>query len=550
MSDFNYTQFPIPAKPLSGVGETSYASAILGIAPGGVKKIPTESFLASAGIYPVGLLQCSVPTPVQVYGAGDDEYTKIPVMADTSVSGGSTGVSTGGLSIVTTGANAGGVSVSEAGLYRISAAVRIKRGTGTSLECGCLVVKNGTTPLSVVYDEADTDEAFSIVCPTVVASLASGDVISLNGAYLGGSSDYVIFAPGTAWETLPIASTSVLVIERLNNSYGSSSGTPSLAEVAAEVEDIREGYDGTEYASAGEAVRAQIEEVMQNTLSNDFKIALEAAFAHVAWDDDDPTGQSYLTALHNSLYPVVISSISCVYTQTAIICTADSLNSLKEDLVVTAHWSDGTTTIIPGDSYTLSGALTAGTSTITVSYYEKTATFNVTVRSATKLFEGAPILARTSTGGKTELNADGSATLTTTASTNYNVIAQNCGNTSLFKTFSQLAGHRIRVYVNWDWNNYISGASYSQSPILTSNPTGVNDRLRYLSGKGPSSFVPSGEDYAGYVDWVLPTNASDWLGTGNASSSSYVSNRGYLQANAAGAKFTTKEDWYDLGVDT
>lgn len=72
-----------------------------------------------------------------------------------------------------------------------------------------------------------------------------------------------------------------------------------------------------------------------------------------------------------------LSSISAVYTQSGTVYETDSLDSLKDDLVVTAHMSDSTTQTVT--DYVLSGTLTAGTSTITVSYGGKTATFNVTV---------------------------------------------------------------------------------------------------------------------------------------------------------------------------
>jgi len=79
-----------------------------------------------------------------------------------------------------------------------------------------------------------------------------------------------------------------------------------------------------------------------------------------------------------------LQSITATFTQgSAVIYTNSSLNDLKPYLVVTANYSDSTTQTVTG--YTLSGTLTAGTSTITVSYGEKTTTFNVTVseRSAT-----------------------------------------------------------------------------------------------------------------------------------------------------------------------
>ena len=79
---------------------------------------------------------------------------------------------------------------------------------------------------------------------------------------------------------------------------------------------------------------------------------------------------------------VELVSISAVYTQSGTVYDTDSVDSLKADLVVTATYSDSSTETIPSTDYTLSGTLTAGTSTITVVYGGKTATFNVTVTTA------------------------------------------------------------------------------------------------------------------------------------------------------------------------
>ena len=76
---------------------------------------------------------------------------------------------------------------------------------------------------------------------------------------------------------------------------------------------------------------------------------------------------------------VVLNSITAVYTQSGTVYTHDTLDSLKADLVVTANYSDSSTQTVPAADYTLSGTLTAGTSTITVSYGGKTTTFSVTV---------------------------------------------------------------------------------------------------------------------------------------------------------------------------
>ena len=85
-----------------------------------------------------------------------------------------------------------------------------------------------------------------------------------------------------------------------------------------------------------------------------------------------------------------LTSIDAEYTQSGTVYDTDSIDTLKTDLVVTAHWSDSTTSTVPSADYTLSGTLTAGTSTITVAYGDKTTTFTVTV-SATSSAISVPL---------------------------------------------------------------------------------------------------------------------------------------------------------------
>ena len=119
------------------------------------------------------------------------------------------------------------------------------------------------------------------------------------------------------------------------------------------------------------------------SISDEIKQALLQCFSHVAWVDDE--GQTYYDALYDALYPPVdLSSISCVYTQSGTVYDTDSLDSLKSDLVVTAHYSDQSTETVT--TYTLSGTLTEGTSTITVTYMGKTTSFNVTVTENPSLY--------------------------------------------------------------------------------------------------------------------------------------------------------------------
>lgn len=113
-------------------------------------------------------------------------------------------------------------------------------------------------------------------------------------------------------------------------------------------------------------------------LTGEAKEALIACFEQVAWKT--PYGQTYLSALETALYPEVhLTSITAAYEQDRPIYDTDSLDLVRLDLVVTANYSDGTSERLADDAYTLTGTLTAGTSTITVTYGGKSATVSVIV---------------------------------------------------------------------------------------------------------------------------------------------------------------------------
>lgn len=86
------------------------------------------------------------------------------------------------------------------------------------------------------------------------------------------------------------------------------------------------------------------------------------------------TGDIVITA---SASAGVVTSISAVYTQSGTVYDTDTLDSLRDDLVVTATYEGGTTGVVT--TYTLSGTLNIGTSTITATYGGFTDTFAVTV---------------------------------------------------------------------------------------------------------------------------------------------------------------------------
>ena len=86
------------------------------------------------------------------------------------------------------------------------------------------------------------------------------------------------------------------------------------------------------------------------------------------------TGNLVITVTATS----AVTSISAVFTQgSAIIYSNSNLDTLRQYLVVTATYSDSTTTVVT--DYTLSGTLEVGTSTITAGYGGKTDSFTVTV---------------------------------------------------------------------------------------------------------------------------------------------------------------------------
>jgi len=89
-----------------------------------------------------------------------------------------------------------------------------------------------------------------------------------------------------------------------------------------------------------------------------------------------------------SAEPATLTSISAVYTQSGTVYDTDSLDSLKTDLVVTAHYSDSSSETVAAADYTLSGTLAEGTSTVTVTYEGETDTFTVTVTASSILPAG------------------------------------------------------------------------------------------------------------------------------------------------------------------
>lgn len=144
---------------------------------------------------------------------------------------------------------------------------------------------------------------------------------------------------------------------------------------------VQPSTDGIQESQLGYSVqqlRQDAEDIRTGGMPADLRLALLQIAQKVAYIDDQ--GAQYYQDLYDALVPsAILTGISAVYTQSGTVYDTDSLDDLKDDLVVTASYSDGTTETLPASAYTLSGTLEAGTSTVTVSYEDKTATFTVTV---------------------------------------------------------------------------------------------------------------------------------------------------------------------------
>lgn len=181
---------------------------------------------------------------------------------------------------------------------------------------------------------------------------------------------------------------------------------------------LAEKADADDVTSLGARVTA-LESGADGGLTADIKSALLACFRNVAWINDD--GQDYYDALDAALNPPAnLSSITAVYTQSGTVYDTSSLDDLRPDLVVTAHWSDNTTSTVT--TYTLSGTLTEGTSTITVAYGGKTTIFNVTVVSRSVYLTLDDIIEST---GITGLSVSNSGTVSETGIETFSILEIN-----------------------------------------------------------------------------------------------------------------------------
>lgn len=192
---------------------------------------------------------------------------------------------------------------------------------------------------------------------------------------------------------------SALAVERarINMLAKMTEESTSEDEVRRELGDVRVGFDGKEYPTAGEAVRGQVSQLSEqiegitqnniNGLSDSAKKMIITILRNAVYTNDQ---SAIITALETALAEnesggdndngdageteVTLTGISTTYSG-GDVAVGTEVSALT-DIVVTAVYSDGSTETVTG--YTLSGEIAEGVNTITVSYCGMTTTFTVT----------------------------------------------------------------------------------------------------------------------------------------------------------------------------
>ena len=246
-------------------------------------------------------------------------------------------------------------------------------------------------------------------------------------------------------------------------------------------------------------------------LTSDIKEALMQLAEKVAYIDNQ--GGTYYDDLYYALYPDAprVASISAAYTQSGVVFTTDTLDSLKSDLVVTATYTDTTTETVPSANYTLSGTLTAGTSTITVTYSGKTTTFSVTVVTATNFLTDATKWNKGSAITLSNRTSDGFSAAITAKGWNAWTFEGGTG-AELFVTTDTVQNKSVRISFDVTISNYNdgSGMNVGVASWSTNNPTTGNNRTGYEQ----QNFTTSGS-YDFTIDLSetnLVYSASQYLG--------------------------------------
>ena len=193
-----------------------------------------------------------------------------------------------------------------------------------------------------------------LVASTVAGMTDHDKVYVYVGSETGYTSGHWYYYDGDSWEDGGVYNS---VAVQTDTTLTLSGAAADSAKVGQELSDLK----------------SQI----TNSMPHAVKLALDTILHNVGFKNDDVYSDEY-AVFHAWATAINLESISAVFTQGAnVVYDTDTLDSLKQYLVVTATYDDESTATVT--TYTLSGSLDPGTSTITVSYDGKSTTFDVTV---------------------------------------------------------------------------------------------------------------------------------------------------------------------------
>lgn len=227
---------------------------------------------------------------------------------------------------------------------------------------------------AVVYDNDELDTLKQYLTVTATWSDSSTETLDDEDYTLTGT-----LTTGTSTVTVNYAGLTTTFTVTVTHYVPSFSITNVLSHVASSNAGVTSVEEGDSYATSLGIETGYTLNIVKvtmggtdvtSTVYNDSTRAISIASV---------TGNVVITA--NAV--IAPASISAVFTQgSATITDEDSLDDLKQYLVVTATYADSSTAVIAAEDYTLTGTLTLGTSTITATYAGETDTFTVAVSSS------------------------------------------------------------------------------------------------------------------------------------------------------------------------
>lgn len=294
-----------------------------------------------------------------------------------------------------------GLATAAQGMKADTAVQQVTVGTTTTGNAGtdASVTNSGTATAPVLTftiprgadgaDGADAVNPFKGWWPDLATLKAAHTAIAGDSAYVKDAS------PATTWSIYVYNSTAS------SDEYWADSGLnadTSNVQTFASGEEVNEtNIDDTHLnnplvgaiALAGD-VKQKIESLENHTITDAARDLIVTLFRKCLYSDDN--AETYISELEEELTSAkTVLSIVAVFTQGQnVVYRHKGLEQLRQYLVVTANYDDGTSENVAG--YTLSGELTEGLSTVTVTYKGVNKTFTVDVSVLRITFASSEIL--------------------------------------------------------------------------------------------------------------------------------------------------------------